>query len=79
MAELKEIRSLVTFTIHRVHKIEQLLQIGRQSEIKKSLLPTLPLMELTQLKTFEENLADENIKQQLVCHLDIIRSLCHCT
>lgn len=66
MSELKVIRSIVTYTLHRIENIEKTCMRQTSEEKEISLLPKLPLMELVQLETFEEKLCNEKENQQLV-------------
>lgn len=55
--------------MHRVENIEDTLKrirVPSQCENSPSLLPNLPLMELCQLKSFEEKMVDEQFEKQLV-------------
>lgn len=72
MSELKNIKAIAVFTMHRVENIEDSLKrvrVQSQYERSPSLLPNLPLTELCQLKSLEEKMVDEQFEKQLVIHV----------
>lgn len=69
VSEMKQIKHFVMYTMRKVESLEIILAKSKtvpSLEPQKTLLPKLPLMEIAQLRTLEDNLENESIRRELV-------------